>query len=61
MPPVKFFENLDLDPIGLFLDGHELSKHGIGGRVGHPQGLEIICNAFFKGLLLLMGAASLGS
>jgi hypothetical protein len=24
MPPVKFFESLDLDPIGLFLDGHYL-------------------------------------
>jgi hypothetical protein len=25
MPPVKFFESLDLDPIGLFLDRHQLS------------------------------------
>jgi hypothetical protein len=28
MPPVKFFESLDLDPIGLFLDGHRLVAFG---------------------------------
>jgi hypothetical protein len=26
MPAVKFFARLDLDPIGLFLDGHQLKK-----------------------------------
>jgi hypothetical protein len=26
MPAVKFFESLDLDPIGLFLDGHYLQS-----------------------------------
>jgi hypothetical protein len=28
MPPVKFFESLDLDPIGLFLDEH-YKKNGM--------------------------------
>jgi hypothetical protein len=29
---VKFFEGLDLDPIGLFLDGHYKNMKGIDGK-----------------------------
>jgi hypothetical protein len=35
MPAVKIFESLDLDPIALFLDGHEICAGGcdaVNGR-----------------------------
>jgi hypothetical protein len=42
MPPVKFFESLDLDPFGLFLDGHELNSRN------HPSYLLLLIATFLE-------------
>ena len=34
MPAVECFESLDLDPIGLFLDGHTKPEFKADGEIG---------------------------
>ena len=43
MPAVKFFAGLDLDPICLFLDGHDL-KIIFGPHIGVGFGFQALTN-----------------
>jgi len=47
MPVVKFFACLDLDQIGLFLDGHELAVNNIPEKKKAPFLFPVKRNGIF--------------